>query len=145
ARMTDGGNLSVQWAEAFCRIMDPGVQAFTPLVVSVTEFGEDSLPTEVDDIRTALEVALRSFGKGLSVETVASTIFPHSFWNPGVERGLVFQRYGRITSRLRKDRRNAYGLYFERLTSFPGAPAGGNQLEFILDCYRTGVRRKPAF
>ena len=143
-RLTDGGSLSLQWAEAFCRIMDPGVQAFTPLVVSVTAFGEDSLPVEDAEIRAALEAALQEFGTGLSIETVAGTIFPHSFWHPGVPRDLLYVRYKSIAPRLRRDRRNVNGLYFERLTSYPGAPAGGNQLEFILECYHNQVRRKPA-
>jgi hypothetical protein len=143
-RLAASGNLSLQWAEAFCRIMDPGVQAFTPLVVSVTAFGADLLPVEDAEIRAALEAALREYGNGMSVETVANTIFPHSFWHPGVPRGRLFTRYQSISPRLRRDRRNVNGLYFERLTSFPGAPAAGNQLEFILDCYHSRVRRKPA-
>jgi hypothetical protein len=143
-RVTGDGNLSLRWAEAFCRIMDPGVRAFTPLVVSVTDFRDDSLPVEDVEIRAALEVALLEFGKGLSVETVASTIFPHFFWHPGVARDLLFARYQSIVPRLRRDRRNVNGLYFERLTAFHGAPAGGNQLAFILQCYQSSVRRKPA-
>jgi hypothetical protein len=143
-RMAEDGNLSIRWAESFCRAMDPGLKAFTPLVVSITNFGDDGLPVEDPDIRAALEEAMGEFGKGLSVETVAGTIFPHTFWRPGVPRDRLFARYKSIVPRLRRDARNRNGLYFERLTAFAGAPEDGNQLEFILHCYRQHVRRKPA-
>jgi hypothetical protein len=49
-----------------------------------------------------------------SIDTVASTIFPSSMWNPDLARDALFTRYKRILPRLKKDRRNAHGMYFER-------------------------------
>ncbi len=140
----DTGNISVAWAKALCRVIDRGISALTPLVVSITDFDEEQLPLENGELRRALDCSLKIYGKGLSVETVAGTIFPHTFWRPGVPRDRLFHRYRRMIPRLKHDRRNYNGLYFERLTAFPGAPAEGNQLECILQCYHNGVRRKPA-
>jgi hypothetical protein len=138
------GNLSIAWANAICRVLDRGVAALTPLVVSVTDFDDDQLPREHAAIREALDRSLRVHGSGLSVETVAGTIFPNSLWHPGVNREVLFRRYRNMIPRLKRDSRNRNGLYFERLVAYPEAPAAGNQLEYILQCYRGGIRRKPA-
>src|SRR6185503_21392260 len=102
------------------------------------------LPRENMDARRALDRALAKFGNGLCVETVAGTIFPQNFWRPGVPRDRLFTRYRRIIPRLKKDPRNRNGVYFERLVAYSGAPADGNQLDYILQCHERGVKRKPA-
>ena len=129
---------------ALCRVIDPGIAGLSPLVISITDFDEQQLPCENMDARRALDRALARFGQGLSVNTVAATIFPHSFWHPGVPRDRLFARYRAMIKRIKKDPRNHNGVYFERLIAYGGAPADGNQLDYILQCYRAGVRRKPA-
>jgi hypothetical protein len=140
----DEASISIAWATALCRVVDRGIGGLTPLVVSITDFDEQQLPRENMNTRSALDRSLQQFGKGLSVDTVAGTIFPHGFWRPGVPRDRLFTRYGRIIGRVKKDPRNRNGVYFERLIAYAGAPAAGNQLEYILQCYKRGVRRKPA-
>lgn len=138
------GNLSVAWAEAFCRVTDRGIGALTPLAISITDFDEAQQPREVPAIRKALDMALLEYSPQLPVETVAGTIFPNSLWQPGVRRTEFFSRYRAMIPRLRRYPLNRNGIYFERLIDFGAGPANGNQLEFILDCYHSGVRRKPA-
>lgn len=82
----DEASISAAWATAFCRVMDQGSAGLTPLVISITDFDEQQLPNENIAARRALNRALAHFGKGLSIDTVAGTIFPHSFWHPGVPR-----------------------------------------------------------
>ncbi len=139
-------NLSHAWVAAFRVLMLPGVRSLQPLVVVLTGFDEEGLPYEDWSVRTSLDVALDRNGTRLSVESVANTIFPHSFWRPGVPRQRFFERYRRLQPRLkRKDRRNSHGRYFDRLIGWgTERPPGGNQLEHILHCYADGVRRKPA-
>ena len=79
------------------------------------------------------------------IETVAFTIFPERLWQiAGGDRGKLFDIYRRAFPKYQAMNRqlNGRGLYFERLTMFPGAPCNGNQLEFIIQQYsgRKGVR-----
>jgi hypothetical protein len=142
--LIEDASISAAWATALCRVLDRGIDGITPLVVSITDFDDQQLPRENMDARRALDLSLAQFGKGLSVETVAGTIFPQSFWRPGVPRDRLFARYRRMIPRLKKDPRNRNGVYFERLIAYGGAPANGNQLDYILQCYERGVKRKPA-
>lgn len=138
------GNISVAWARSFCKVTQPGVAALTPLVVGITDFDSGQQANEVATIRNALDAALAQYAPKLPVDTAAGTIFPNSFWRPGVLRADLFDRYKAMIPRLRKHPLNRNGIYFERLIAFGNGPADGNQLEFILDCYQSGVRRKPA-
>ena len=110
-------DLSRAWARAFLEAMKPGRGEILPLVVTVTGFVDDR-PTENPTIRCALDEALLRMEE-FSCITVASTIFPQSLWNPEESRDQLFERYRRILPRLRKmEKRNQYGLYFERLIAF---------------------------
>src|SRR5262245_37986945 len=88
----DEASISAAWATALCRVIDRGIGGLTPLVVSITDFDDQQLPRENMDARKALDRSLAKFGKGLTVETVAGTIFPQSFWRPGVPRDRLFAR-----------------------------------------------------
>jgi hypothetical protein len=73
-----------------------------------------------------------------TVETVARTIFPMGLWNPDEPRSVLFGRYMKILSKLRRYPLNRRGLYFERLIHFPRDREGKefmNQLEFIIHTY----------
>ena len=135
-------NLSVAWARAFIRVVDAGEIA--PLTVVIREF-VDGKPMEVVPIRQCLDNALGA--EALSCCEVANTIFPQSLWNPRKDRQQLYQRYQRIMPRVRRDRRNRYGVYFQRLIAF-GHDAvdeeGVNQLEHIIQTWRHGNHRRTA-
>ena len=132
-------DLSRAWAQAFLKAMKPGRGEILPLVVTVTNFA-DGQPMENPAIRCALDDALAKMGE-FSCDTVASTIFPQSLWNPGESRDRLFERYKHILPRLRKmETHNRYGLYFERLIAF--GPQKINQLNHIINTYHGGNHRR---
>lgn len=134
-------DLSVAWGRALQLVTEPGRSEVGSLTISVTGFAEDGAVVESPAIRRALDALLRARGKQ-TVETVANTIFPTALWNPAAPRQQLFDRYLRITPRLRRLRANAHGTYFERMIS--GGPTGqANQLDFAISTYtgRRGVRR----
>jgi len=132
-------DLAHAWARAFLEAMKPGRREILPLVVTVTGFADDR-PTENPAIRCALDEAILRMEE-FSCFTVASTIFPQSLWNPEESRDQLFERYRRILPRLRKmEKRNQYGLYFERLIAF--GPQKINQLDHIISTYQGGNHRR---
>jgi thymidylate synthase len=140
-------NLSVVWAKAFLRALEPR-KDLVPLVVVVNDFNNGEV-CEDSKIRNLLDATLLSMGKQCC-NTVANTIFPQSLWNKTRERELLYQRYKRIFPRLKKiEKKNNLGLYFERLIAYdPNENADpdsnkSNQLENIIQVYtsRKGVRR----
>lgn len=148
-------NLSRAWVRALATLVDPGVEALTPLVVTVTGFDE-GLPREVAGVRTLVDDALaelhaqQTTGTGtrarepLTCQGVANTIFPGSMWSPGGDRQLLYKRYLAMVPRLKR-RGSPRGLYFERLISYGRGPENGNQLEHIIKAYNAGLRRTSAF
>lgn len=136
-------NLSRAWAQAFLAASAPGGGEILPLIVSVTGF-TDNRPIETPSIREALDQALLSNKRSLC-ETVASTIFPQSLWNPSAGREQLFQRYKDLLPVLKKlETSNKYGLYFERLIAFGPSPEKVNQLDHIIRTYRGGNHRRSA-
>lgn len=134
-------NLSNAWARAFLASIKPGDGEISPLVVTITRFA-DSRPTEEASIRQALDIALAENNQ-YSCDTVASTIFPQSLWNPQQGREYLFERYIQILPQLKKlALRNKYGLYFERLIAF--GPDNINQLDHIIKTYQGGNHRRSA-
>ena len=105
-------------------------------------------PQEVASIRHLLDDALGTNAKGLSCHEVSNTIFPDSLWNPQADRQQLYERYRRIMPRVLRDRRNRYGVYFQRMISY-GQDAtyqgGVNQLEKIIQAWQGGNRRRSAF
>lgn len=138
----EDSNLSIAWARALIVANRRGYSEIAPLVVSITGFDDEQEFVEEPGIRALLDGLLKQ--KGLrGVDTVASTIFPQSMWNPKMPRQALFARYGKIASHLKeKWPANRHGLYFERMIM--GGPKGKeNQLDFAIDTYmsRKGVRR----
>jgi hypothetical protein len=135
-------NLSVAWARALRLTTARGRAETGPLIIAVTGFDDAGLFEEESHIRAGLEELLANSGKQ-GIDTVANTIFPVSLWNPNRARELLFERYRRVASRLRRaSRKNQRGIYFERMMT--GGPKGReNQLEFAIKTYlaRPGVRR----
>ena len=137
-------NLSVAWGKAFLQVYEAKEVAPLVLVVDSLDGGD---PDEDFAIRDALEGELERRGDR-SCHTVANTIFPITMWNSNVGREQLFQRYLRVYPRLRRlDRANKYGLYFQRMIAFgcDNEGAGGhNQLDFILNTWQRGNRRRTA-
>ena len=93
----------------------------------------------------ALDRELELQRNGLSCQTVASTIFPTSLWNPEAGRNELYDRYQRIFRRVRKHPRNRFGVYFQRLIGYGGdlnLGGGVNQLEYIIETWRRGNHRR---
>ena len=137
-------NLSVAWAKALLRVVEDG--EISPLSVVIRGF-TDGEPMEVAPMRELLDEALGADEKALSCHQVANTIFPNSLWNPRADRQQLYGRYRRIMPRLLRDRRNRYGVYFQRLVAFghDSAYEGGvNQLEHIIQTWDGGNHRRSA-
>jgi hypothetical protein len=137
-RLIEEANFSLAWARTFLTLMQPGVDDLVPLQVTVSGIDSDK-PPEIPAIRQALDADLKS-KKKFSCETVASTIFPQSMWNPAMPRDRLFDRYHAALPALRKFKQNIYGLYFERFTAF--GPEKFNQLDFILNSRLGNGERK---
>lgn len=137
-------NLSLAWAHAFLDLLKPGISSIEPLIVDIGGL-RNSPPQEDEGIRRGLDGFLAQ--KGLqSCHTVANTIFPRSLWSPILPRERLYERYLTILPKLKKDRKNQHGLYFERLIAFQYADAAQpiNQLEHIISTYNQGNHRASA-
>lgn len=134
----EDANLSRAWARGYLAAFD--ANEVHPLVVDVTGF-TSGVPEEDMPIRRALDTLLRK-GKLQRIDTVASTIFPASLWNPEAPRARLYERYKRVLRRVIRYRGNRYGTYFQRLISF--GPQEINQLEHVLETWARGNRRRSA-
>lgn len=139
----DESSVSRAWARAFLRVMDnPGTE-ISPLVVSIDGFEPESEIPEDGAMRAAMDTALANFNEW-DVETVAFTIFPERYWRMAKgDRTRFFDLCRMALPRLiaMNPRDNRLGLYFGRLVAFGSGPCDGNQLEWVLSQYRSGVRR----
>jgi hypothetical protein len=135
----DEDDLSVAWAKGLRLVCTRGTEV-APLIISVTGRGDGAI-YETPAIRTAIEGVLAT-ERMQSIETVASTIFPQSLWNPAAPRSQLFERYSGILPKLQQYPANRNGIYFERMIT--GGPSGhANQLEHVISTFtkRAGVRR----
>ncbi|MEJ5125003.1 thymidylate synthase [Comamonas sp. MYb21] len=143
--LIDEADVSRAWARAVIHVMDHSGLEVSPLILSVTGFGDQSVIPETRSIRIALDKLL-SAKKMRSVEDVAFTIFPQRLWKIAQgDRSLLFHYYKDVFPRYQamNPRGNRRGLYFERLIKYGRGPCEGNQLEWILSQFegREGVRR----
>jgi hypothetical protein len=139
-------NLSRAWARLLLGVLDAAGTEVSPLVLSVTGFGEKGgiLPEDLA-VRQALDQLLKRKGR-LKVEDVAFTIFPQRVWDMSRgDRARFFTLYRATFPRWQamNKKANGRGLYFERMVMYGRGPCDGNQLEWILSQYgsRSGVRR----
>lgn len=137
-------NLSRAWSRLLLHVIDhPGTEV-SPLVLSVTDFGEDLSVFEDDALHEALDELLKTKRK-FQIEDVAFTIFPQRLWRMSRDnRARFFDLYRKVFPRWKAMNKiaNRRGMYFERLIKYGRGPCGGNQLEWILSQYsRAGVRR----
>jgi thymidylate synthase len=134
-------NLSHAWGKAFLEAMNPGAGKLQLLVVSVNSPDGGAVIEDVN-MRQAIDAELFRL-KGLSTETVATTIFPNSLWNPNADRQQLYERYLRVLPTLEKiDQRNRFGLYFGRMVAFDSNQC--NQLEQVISTYKKGNHRPTA-
>lgn len=132
-------DLSLAWGRVVRHVVSHKGKEVSPLVVSITGFGEDGTVVETPEIRVALDDLLAEQGFK-DIENVAFTIFPQRYWKMAHgDRKKLFSSYIRAYPRLRKMniKSNKDGLYFERLVAYDAeAPNNGNQLETILQRYQ---------
>lgn len=134
-------NLSAEWLRlvrealvARNRQVSPAVA--TVIIESTADFEPDLFRTDMDQVLDDCRYD--------STETVATTIFPHSLWNPKAPRSQLFDRYFAMSRIIRK--RNPRGVYFERLMSYPGIKGkrGFNQLDRLITTYNHNNHRRSA-
>ena len=153
--LIDRANLSLAWAAAFMSIRSTSGHRLMPLTISFEGISGDVI--EEPSIRTALDAALAASDMQ-KVQTVANTIFPQALWRAAKgDRQAFYANYREnfpdyVAMEPNKNRR---GLYFGRLIAYDvdpkdgerlayvpeGAiPENGNQLEFIIQRCKKGVR-----
>lgn len=140
-------NISTAWAKAFLALMEAGGGERHPAIITIHSI-DDASEIEDQRIRSRLDQELKKHQKNLCC-TVAGTIFPSSMWNPNLPNDAqsLFTRYEKAWPGISKCPTNRNGVYFRRLTAYQpenyqGAPV--NQLQFIMNTYRTGNHRRSA-
>lgn len=125
-------NLSHAWGRAFLHVMDNSVRHLSPLTLSVDGFS-DSLPTEDDAIRQALDATLAARPKKYSSKVSALTIFPYDAWvrhgRPSVGDFSDWYLTQFLPRMKKRDSHNSHGTYFERMVRFQGSKAARGQLQ----------------
>lgn len=144
------------WARVFLKFMERQDRRFSPFMVSIAA-GPDGNPVEDEDLRNALDACLEEVEQQ-SIEVVSKTIFPAAIWKRvNGDRQKLYAYYREYlpdyVAMARK--KNCHGLYFARLIGFgldPSTgeqekhlpesrlPAGGNQLEFIIEACKPGAQ-----
>jgi hypothetical protein len=130
-------NLSLGWARVLDRLARPGIDAISPLCLSITGFEESGRPVEVPAIRSSIDALLAAKGKR-DVENVAWTIFPERYWlMADGDRAAFFETFRDAFQRIQdfNPQNNKRGSYFQRMVDFEGGGEGFNQLAWILDEY----------
>jgi hypothetical protein len=130
-------NLSVGWASVLDRLSRPGVDAISPLCLSITGFDDEGVAHESPAIRAAIDKLLAAKGKR-DVENVAWTIFPERYWLLAEgDRAAFFEMFREAFQRIQSfnPQNNQRGSYFQRMVDFEGGGGGFNQLAWILDEY----------
>ncbi|WP_263365841.1 hypothetical protein [Edaphobacter bradus] len=138
-----GSNVSDLWLAASKLASASRGKEINNLVVNVTDLNlEEDL--ENQEIRATLDASLLRNGK-FAVSTVASTIFPKSLFRANEPRHAFYERYLRLWPRIVSYSQNRRGTYFQRLIGYPsGNQPTFNQLEFVIDAYLAGTRRRSA-
>jgi len=146
--------ISAAWSRALLQMLKPGVTEIAPMIVSVdlddtTGFDrETEIQRWLDKTIVELRRSNPACKKLQSTGTVSNTIFPNSMWNPNSADGAekLFERFERAWPKIKKCHQNRRGSYFQRLTAFraTGDERPINQLQHIIDTYRSGNHRRSA-
>src|SRR5436190_7836343 len=108
-------NLSLGWAAVLDRLAQPGVDAVSPLTLSITGFDENGVAAEVPTIRNAIDDLLKAKG-ARDVENVAWTIFPERYWRMSAgDREAFFETFREAFLRVQEfnPHNNRRGSYFQ--------------------------------
>ena len=141
-------NISHAWARVFIELMNSPSSIRHPALITINIFFDDTAAVEDVSIKQRLDRELLRYDE-YSCETVASTIFPISMWNPQLNNDseILFERYEKAWPGIERCRANQKGVYFRRLTSYSPDKHQNepiNQLQFIIDTYLSGNHRKSA-
>lgn len=139
--LIEDDNLSRAWVRAIEALTVKGVDAITPLVVSVRLPGDGTV-RDVPAVTRALDEILTAQGKP-TAHTTANLVFP-SIWNPAQPRDEFYRRYMRMWTRIRRQPLNRDGVYFQRLIDYGRDGAKRNQLEYVISTYKRGNHRRSA-
>jgi hypothetical protein len=136
-------SISQAWLRAVTMTSAAPNHELLNLNVTVTGLGQGG-PEEDATVRSSLDQVLFENDMG-SIQTVASTIFPNSMWNPNRPKEQLFERYMRAFPKIRKYRSNSRGTYFQRLINYPTFKVPGfNQLKHVIETYLGGNHRRSA-
>ena len=143
--MIEATSVSGAWSQIMLHISANSGTQITPLIVSIHGFDRNGQLQEYEPLRAAVDDLYKLKGK-LSIEDVAFTIFPNSYWEIAKrDRKEFFSLYRDSFPRMQamNSRLNRRGLYFERMIDFGDCPCDGNQLEWIISQFnsREGVRK----
>jgi hypothetical protein len=139
-------DLSTAWLEALKKVLAARKYEVTPLVVSISGFGDNYSIPENLAVRDILDKFLVEHGEQ-ECHTVANTIFPIRMYQQArYDRKQLFTDFNLIYERIREANKklNSRGIYFGRMTSGNGGEAD-NQLDYIIDRFNdrgpSGLRR----
>jgi len=150
-------SLSVAWSHAFLEMSTPPEHELAPFLTSI-QMGPNGEPSENGDLRQCLDTCLEEAGFQ-TIDKVAKSIFPHPLWNRAKgDRHKLYADYREFLPDFvaMEPNKNAYGLYFARLTGYAldhktgeeevhlkkgGLKQGGNQLEFIISALKPKAQR----
>ncbi|HEV3456479.1 MAG TPA: thymidylate synthase [Thermoanaerobaculia bacterium] len=150
-------NLSLAWSRAFLALAARRDEEIVPLLVSITGFA-GGVPAEDEAVRKALDACLAA-NEYQGSHTVANTIFPQSLWRRAKgDRNALYEEYlENLPSYVdMAPDKNRCGLYFSRLIAYGvdpktgerlaevqigKLPGLGNQLEFLIQRCKKGVRK----
>ncbi len=139
----DETSVSRAYARLLLQVLDNPGKEIAPLNLSISGFGPDRAIPEDAQLRHQLDALLLKKDKK-SVEDVAFAIFPQRLWEmaQGDRKQLFsFYRMAVPAYKMMDPHANGRGLYFERLTMYGRGHCDGNQLEYLLSGYRSGIRR----
>lgn len=136
-----GDNVSEVIVDVIKEFLSHSVSEMCGVSIKIAGFDKFGNVIEDEGIRSKFDRMLMSKSKQ-TVKTVANTIFPVCLWNPKLERKTLFDRYATILPKLLKCPRNNLGLYFNRMVNYQN---GINQLEKVIEYYKSGNRRRSAF
>jgi thymidylate synthase len=112
-------DLSTGWLRAVDALLSAPGHELRDLIVEI----EDA-QAEREEVRAAAD----ELNQDLTAHSVANELFPQHTADRSRSRAELYQRYGRMLSRLRPASRLS-GTYFARLIAYPGVEGPVNQLE----------------
>ena len=125
-------NLSYAWGRAFLAVMRRPAHTLSPLTISINGLS-DGRPAEDSAVRNELDASLCTNDKYSSAIS-AATIFPARQWwkADATSRKAMYDWFlEKMLPRLRRRNvRNQYGTYFERMIAFHGVKCHGERVEY---------------